>query len=102
MAECIKTIELKDGKGCFKYRVPNVIEQLRFLSESKWSVNEEGSDIYLKTMKALEVGRQFIVSVEGAFESFDALLEDRDNLSVITEFVWDLASAKLIEAKKKP
>jgi hypothetical protein len=102
MAECIKTIELKDGKGCIKYRLPNVIEQLRFLSESGWAKNEEGSDIYLKTLNAFEIGKKFIVSVEGAIDSLEALLDDRENLSVITEFVWDLAAAKLIESKKKP
>jgi hypothetical protein len=102
MAECIKTIELKDGKGCLKYRLPNVIEQLRFLSEAEWGKSEEGSDIYLKTIKALEGAKKFVVSVEGAFDSIDALLEDRDMLSHVTEFVWDLAAAKLIEAKKKP
>jgi len=102
MPECIKKIELKDGKGCLTYRVPNVIEQLRFMSESKWAHNEEGSDIYLKVLKAIEVGKQFVVSVEGAFETIEGLLEDRDNLAAITEFVFDLASAKLVESKKKP
>lgn len=101
MAECIKTIELKDGKGCIKYRLPNVLEQLRFLSDSKWSQNEEGSDIYLRMLKALECGRQFIVSVEGAFDSIEALLDDRENLSVITDFIFDIAAGKLIEPTKK-
>lgn len=102
MAECIKTIELKDGKGCLKYRLPNVIEQLRFLSESKWSLPEEGADIYTKTIQALEVAKKFVVSMEGAFESIDALLDDRDHLGAITEFVWDIANATMIHSKKKP
>lgn len=101
MAECIKTIELKDGKGCIKYRVPNVIEQLRFLSESKWSHTEEGSDIYSKMLKALECGRQFIVSVEGAVDSIEALLEDRDHLPAIADFIFDIAAGKILETTKK-
>lgn len=102
MPELIKTVELPDGKGCIKYRVPNVIEQLRFFSQSGWYTDECQSDVYLRTLKAIEVGRQFIVAVEGVFESIDDLLSDRDNLGILIDLAWDLASAKLGEVTKKP
>lgn len=101
MAEVIKTLELKDGNGCIKYRVPNVIEQLRFFSSSGWYSDECQSDIYLRTMKAVEVGRQFIVSVEGLYSTIDELLDDRTYLDTFIELAWDLAAAKLGESVKK-
>lgn len=95
-----REIKLKNG-GCIRYRIPNVIEQLQFFSQSGWYSEQCQSDIYLRTMKAIEVGRQFIIAVEGVIESIDELLNDRDNLDAFIDFAWDLAGAKLGEAVKK-
>ncbi len=97
----IKTLELKDGRGCIKYRVPNVIEQLRFFSHSGWYSEECQSDVYLRTLKAIEAGREFIVAVEGLYLSIDELLSDRENINALIDFAWDIAASKLGEATKK-
>lgn len=95
-----REIKLKNG-GCIKYRLPNVIEQLQFFSQSGWYSEECRSDIYLRTMKAIEVGKQFIIAVEGVIDSIDELLNDRDNVDAFIDLAWDLAGAKLGEAVKK-
>lgn len=96
-----KETKLKNG-GCIRYRVPNVIEQLLFFSQSGWYSDECQSDIYLRTLKAIEAGRSFIVAVEGAIETLDELLSDRDNVDAFIEIAWDLAGARLGESSKKP
>lgn len=96
----IKEQKLKNG-GCIKYRVPNVIEQLQFFSTSGWYSEECQSDIYLRTLKAIEAGRSFVIAVEGVIESLDELLTDRDNVDAFIEMAWDLAGAKLGESAKK-
>lgn len=102
MAEVIKELKLKDGLGSIKYRVPNVLEQLRFFSASCWYSEECQSDIYLRTLKAIEAGREFIIAVEGLYADLDEMLSDRKNLDTFIEFAWDLASASLGEPVKKP
>jgi hypothetical protein len=102
MSDMIKTLELGEGKGCIKYRVPNVIEQLRFFSSSGWYSDECQSDIYLRTLKAIETGRDFIVAVEGLYNSIDEVLSDRSNIDALIQFAWDLAAAKLGDSTKKP
>lgn len=97
----IKEQKLKNG-GCIKYRVPNVIEQLQFFSASGWYSEECQSDIYLRTLKAIEAGRAFIVAVEGVIDSIDELLNDRGNVDAFIEMAWDLAGARLSESAKKP
>lgn len=101
MADFIKEKTLKNG-GCIKYRLPNVIEQLQFFSNSGWYSDECQSDIYLRTLKAIEVGRQFIVAIEGLVESLDELLKDRDNVDAFIDIAWDLAGARLGDSVKKP
>lgn len=95
-----KEIKLNNG-GCIKYRLPNVIEQLQFFSASNWYAQECLADPYIRTIKAIEAAKQFIVAVEGVIESVDELLNDRDNVDAIISFVWDLAGTKLGEAVKK-
>lgn len=97
----IKEQKLKNG-GCIKYRVPNVIEQLQFFSASGWYSEECQSDIYLRTHKAIEAARTFIVSVDGITDSIDDLLNDRGNIDAFIEMAWDLAGARLSESAKKP
>jgi hypothetical protein len=97
----IKEQKLKNG-GCIKYRVPNVIEQLQFFSHSGWYSEQCQSDIYLRTLKAIEAGRAFIVAIEGAIDSIDELLNDRENVDAFIEMAWDLAGARLSESAKKP
>ena len=96
----IKEQKLKNG-GCIKYRVPNVIEQLQFFSNSGWYSEQCQSDIYLRTLKAIEAGKAFIVEVEGVIESVEELLNDRENVDAFIEMAWDLAGARLGEASKK-
>lgn len=97
----IKEQKLKNG-GSIKYRIPNVVEQLQFFSQSGWYSEESQSDIYLRTLKAIEVGRNFVVSVEGKVTSIDELLNDRQNVDAFIEMAWDLAGARLGESAKKP
>lgn len=96
----VKEVKLPSG-GCIKYRLPNVIEQLQFFSNSGWYSEQCQSDIYLRTLKAVEAGRAFIVAVEGVIESIDDLLNDRDNMDAFINMAWDIAGAKLGEAVKK-
>lgn len=97
----IKTIELPNGAGCIRYRLPNVIEQMRFFSQTKWYSEECVSDVYLRAMRAIEVGREFIVEVQGLYNSIDELLSDRQNTNSLLELAWDLAGSKLSEPTKK-
>lgn len=96
----VREVKLKNG-GCIKYRLPNVIEQLQFFSQSGWYSEQCQSDVYYRTMKAIEASRQFIISVEGALETIDDLLNDRINLDALIDFAWDIAGAKLSESVKK-
>lgn len=97
----IRERELKNG-GKIKYRIPNVIEQLEFFSHSGWYSEAMQGDIYLRTMKAIEVGRSFVTEIEGPVKTIDELLGDRDNLDMFIDMAWDLAGAKLGESVKKP
>lgn len=97
----IKQQELPGG-GCIKYRLPNVIEQLRFHGASGWHSPECQSDVWLRTSKALEHIKEFIVEVEGLVKSIDELLDDRDNIDAFINLAWDIAGGKLGQATKKP
>jgi len=101
MSQAVKEVQLPNG-GCIKYRLPNVIEQLRFLGNSGWHSPECQSDVWLRTSKAIEHIKGFIIEVEGIVQSIDELLSDRDNIDAFISLAWDIAGGKLGEATKKP
>lgn len=96
----VKEVTLPNG-GCIKYRLPNVIEQLRFLGQSGWHSPECQSDIWLRTSKAIEHIHGFILEVEGLIQDVDELLKDRENMDSFIELAWDIAGGKLAELTKK-
>lgn len=101
MSQAVKEVQLPSG-GCIKYRLPNVIEQLRFLGASGWHSPECQSDVWLRTSRAIEHIKGFIVEVQGLVESIDDLLDDRENIDAFINLAWDIAGGKLGEATKKP
>lgn len=97
---------LLPGGGKVFYRLPNVIEQLRFFSESGW-FEKESTDYWLRMMRALEIARPYVVMVEIPYKvdaTIDDVLEDRDNFDVVMEIVRDIAGFKkqVNEEEKKP
>jgi len=100
MATEIRQVELPNG-GCIKYRLPNVIEQLRFLGQSGWHSPECQSDVWLRTSKAIEHIKGFVVEVEGLISDIDELLSDRSNIDAFIDLAWDIAGGKLSELTKK-
>ncbi len=102
MSDQIKEIKLKGDIGSIHYRVPNVLEQLRFFSKSGWYSEECQSDICLRTLKAIEASKEFIVKIEGIYSDIEEILSDRDNIDAFMQLAWDLAGLKLGESLKKP
>jgi hypothetical protein len=100
MAE-IKQVDLPNG-GCIKYRLPNVIEQLRFHGQSGWHSPECQADVWLRTSRAVEHIKGFVVEVQGLISDIDELLNDRDNINAFISLAWDIAGGKLFEETKKP
>lgn len=101
MTTPVKEQALPNG-GCIKYRLPNVIEQIRFHGASGWHSPECKSDVWLRTIKALDHIKEFIIEIEGAVQSIDELLNDRANVDAFITLAWDIAGGKLGESTKKP
>ena len=105
MAE-VKEIQLLNG-GLLKYRLPNVLEQLEFFNKSGWyRMTGEGDekkidDIYVRTIRAIEASRPFILEITGPLSTLDDLLQDRENTDALTKLAWDLTSTKVTDEEKK-
>lgn len=99
-----KTVSLPKNKGTITYRLPNVIEQLRFFSDAKWYAEDSLKDFVLRTARGLEASRPFIIKVEGEYKSFEELIEDRENLNALWDMVNDLGGIgkQVTEDEKKP
>jgi len=96
-----KSVTLPDG-SCFKYRIPNVVEQLRLFGKSKFYSQACLDDIYAQTSGILEHAHDFVTVIEGAYKTFQEILDDRNNLDPLIDFALDLANQGLKEIEKKP
>jgi hypothetical protein len=96
-----KTIELPFGKGKITYRVPNVVEQLRFHAAARWYDKEVMYNGSLRAAAAIEVIDPFIVSIEGAYSTMDQVREDRKNTDVLIDIAFDIAGKQISDDEKK-
>lgn len=98
-----RTKELPWGKGKITYRIPNVVEQLRFHASARWydeSIMKDGS---LRTSYAIEALHPFIVSIESsAYKNLDEVIDDRANTDALIDIALDVAGKRIPEAEKKP
>lgn len=97
-----RTKELPWGKGKITYRIPNVVEQLRFHSAAKWYDEEIAKDGALRTAYAIEAIDPFIVSVEGEYKNIDEVRNDRGNTDALIDIALDIAGKRVPEPEKKP
>lgn len=97
----IYTAELPKGKGKVSYRIPNVIEQLRFQSAAKWYDPEISSDGVLRTSYAIAEIHPFITAIEGEYKSIDEVIGDRDNMDALIMIALHIAGTRVPEAEKK-
>jgi len=77
------------------YRIPNVVEQLRFFVDSKWY---DEPNYWQKISNGLEFAREFVIKVDGAAQCIEDAMNDRQNFDCICDFVLDIAG---IVKKKK-
>ena len=97
-----KTIDLPFGKGKLTYRIPTVIEQLRFQSAARW-YDETIKDGSMRLSYAIEAMAPFVLSLESShYKSFDDVLNDRVNANVLSEIALDLCGKNVSEPEKKP
>lgn len=95
------TAELPKGKGKITYRLPNVIEQLRFQSAARWYDPEISQDGALRTSHAIGQIHPFVTSIEGEYKSMDEVIADRDNLDAMIMVALHIAGTRVPEAEKK-
>jgi hypothetical protein len=94
--------ELPWGRGKITYRIPNVVEQLRFHSAAKWYDKEIMVDGPLRTAYAIEAIGPYIVSIEGEYKTLDEVIDDRGNTDSLIDIALDIAGKRMTEAEKKP
>lgn len=101
IAPNMRTKELPWGKGKITYRIPNVVEQLRFHSAAKWYDEKIMQDGALRTAYAIEAIDPFIVSIEGAYATIDEVKADRGNTDALIDIALDIAGKRVPESEKK-
>jgi len=94
----VKEINLSCG-GVLKYRLPNCLEQVRFYVDSKWNSK---TYLYEQIEGAIPAIEKFIVEIKSEkFETFEEIINDRDNTNHLMDLCLDIAAQSLPEAKKK-
>lgn len=93
----LKTMALPCG-GKLVYRLPNCIEQIRFFVDSKWN----SKTLLLEQVEgAIPFVSKYINSIDSEkYKSFDDILADRSNMTLVVDVILDIAN-QLDSDKKK-